>query len=451
MSDESHFIAAMAADPDDDTPRLVFADWLDEHGQPERAEFIRLQCRPDRDDPAVSRRNEELLQAHRGEWEAPLRALEAEVHFRRGFPYFLQVDIARLAEYLSILALAPDWHLILARDHDARDHDNGDPPPEPCSRLGSAPLSDRIRGLIFAWASWTWDELDAILTPPVIRAVRELRFGDDDAKEETLDWLVHLPLTLSVLGFGGDSYAGVGDEGCRVIANAPQFASLRGLELTNNEIGPDGVAALATSPYLCGLRDLDLAGGSNSANMIGPEGAAHIAESDNFHQLESLNLVFNGILDAGFVALAESPRLPALQSLNVHCNGVTDYGIRALARSEGLPALNWLNLCGARHDTGISAEGIRELVNSPRMNRLTGLKLASNQIGNEGAFALADAPAARNLRELLVTGCGISYDGFVRMLESPNLAGVREFHLFENPLTEDEAKSLKERYGGRVK
>ena len=31
--------------PDDDTPRLVYADWLDEHGDPNRAEFIRVQCR----------------------------------------------------------------------------------------------------------------------------------------------------------------------------------------------------------------------------------------------------------------------------------------------------------------------------------------------------------------------------------------------------------------------
>jgi uncharacterized protein (TIGR02996 family) len=27
----------------DDTPRLVYADWLSEHGQPERAELIRVQ------------------------------------------------------------------------------------------------------------------------------------------------------------------------------------------------------------------------------------------------------------------------------------------------------------------------------------------------------------------------------------------------------------------------
>jgi uncharacterized protein (TIGR02996 family) len=37
-------VAAIRATPDDDLPRLVAADWLEEHGEPERAEFIRLQC-----------------------------------------------------------------------------------------------------------------------------------------------------------------------------------------------------------------------------------------------------------------------------------------------------------------------------------------------------------------------------------------------------------------------
>ena len=34
---------AVIANPDDDTPRLVYADWLDENAQPERAAFIRAQ------------------------------------------------------------------------------------------------------------------------------------------------------------------------------------------------------------------------------------------------------------------------------------------------------------------------------------------------------------------------------------------------------------------------
>jgi uncharacterized protein (TIGR02996 family) len=36
--------AAILASPEDDAPRLVYADWLDENGEPERAEFVRVQC-----------------------------------------------------------------------------------------------------------------------------------------------------------------------------------------------------------------------------------------------------------------------------------------------------------------------------------------------------------------------------------------------------------------------
>lgn len=38
-----HFITAICADPADTTLRLAFADWLEDHGQTERAEFIRVQ------------------------------------------------------------------------------------------------------------------------------------------------------------------------------------------------------------------------------------------------------------------------------------------------------------------------------------------------------------------------------------------------------------------------
>lgn len=41
---QSAFIAAIVASPDDDLPRLVYSDWLEEHGQSDRAEFIRVQC-----------------------------------------------------------------------------------------------------------------------------------------------------------------------------------------------------------------------------------------------------------------------------------------------------------------------------------------------------------------------------------------------------------------------
>jgi uncharacterized protein (TIGR02996 family) len=44
VDEQQAFIAAICAAPKDDIPRLVYADWLDENGQPEQAEFIRVQC-----------------------------------------------------------------------------------------------------------------------------------------------------------------------------------------------------------------------------------------------------------------------------------------------------------------------------------------------------------------------------------------------------------------------
>jgi uncharacterized protein (TIGR02996 family) len=45
VRDQQAFLRAIAETPDDDAPRLVYADWLEEHGDPDRAEFIRVQCR----------------------------------------------------------------------------------------------------------------------------------------------------------------------------------------------------------------------------------------------------------------------------------------------------------------------------------------------------------------------------------------------------------------------
>lgn len=42
--DERAMLRTICIFPDDDTPRLVYADYLEERGEPERAEFIRVQC-----------------------------------------------------------------------------------------------------------------------------------------------------------------------------------------------------------------------------------------------------------------------------------------------------------------------------------------------------------------------------------------------------------------------
>src|SRR5262249_34567872 len=55
MSDEAAFLAAIRATPGDDVPRLVYADWLQEHGRAGRAQVIRVQIELATSTPADER------------------------------------------------------------------------------------------------------------------------------------------------------------------------------------------------------------------------------------------------------------------------------------------------------------------------------------------------------------------------------------------------------------
>src|SRR5262245_25827204 len=94
MSDEKALLAAIWDEPYDDSVRLVYADWLDERGQPERAEFIRLQIERARLDewddlpPALRQREQALWRKWRRRWRAHLPKKQRSCNFHRGFPLF---------------------------------------------------------------------------------------------------------------------------------------------------------------------------------------------------------------------------------------------------------------------------------------------------------------------------------------------------------------------------
>jgi uncharacterized protein (TIGR02996 family) len=85
------FLRAIIAAPDDDLPRLVYADFLDEHGDPARAEFIRVQCelakRPDHDPyfRTLEDREHDLLSEHESVWRGTEPSWAREWEWRRGF------------------------------------------------------------------------------------------------------------------------------------------------------------------------------------------------------------------------------------------------------------------------------------------------------------------------------------------------------------------------------
>src|SRR5262249_8893949 len=92
MTQDDAFLQAILEAPDDDTPRLIYADWLEERGDP-RGEFIRLQCQLvqlDDDDPKrrqPERREQILLRNHKWEWLGWLNAVtdSNRFEFERGF------------------------------------------------------------------------------------------------------------------------------------------------------------------------------------------------------------------------------------------------------------------------------------------------------------------------------------------------------------------------------
>src|SRR4051812_5169077 len=116
MSDEAGLLAAILAHPDEDTPRLMYADWLQENGQPERAEFIRIQCSPDADEVAEERAAE-LEELHGAKWLAGLSQFPgAHWGFRRGFPEYLDAPGELFLERFDAFVRVPWlWFLSLYR------------------------------------------------------------------------------------------------------------------------------------------------------------------------------------------------------------------------------------------------------------------------------------------------------------------------------------------------
>src|SRR4051812_38903581 len=107
MSDETALLKAIIAHADEDTPRLAYADWLDENGDPDRAAFIRVQIRladlspgdPDwvglreQQDELVARLKHKFLTNDVGDDAKDFYfgndlLDDHEEPFRRGFPYF---------------------------------------------------------------------------------------------------------------------------------------------------------------------------------------------------------------------------------------------------------------------------------------------------------------------------------------------------------------------------
>jgi uncharacterized protein (TIGR02996 family) len=91
--DGEALMAAILADPADDFPRLAYADWCDESGDPDRAEFIRLGVanqgrQPHNTFGPVGLREEELIGNRLGNFQRWLGGLPALFGLKRPYGDF---------------------------------------------------------------------------------------------------------------------------------------------------------------------------------------------------------------------------------------------------------------------------------------------------------------------------------------------------------------------------
>jgi uncharacterized protein (TIGR02996 family) len=208
MSEADALLQNIIDNPDDDAPRLVYADWLEEHGDTERAEFIRVQCtlgsRSREEAPALrllQEREEDLRNRHAAEWTPripPLRG-SLRVVFRRGFVEKVTAPArAFVAGADELFRLAPVRRVRL--------------------RWGPEPPYERARFM------------------QVVAGVPHL------ARLRSLD--------LSA-GF-------IGSDGVQALSVCEYFARLQSLDLRGDRVGERGVRALVEAPWFANLTYLDL-------------------------------------------------------------------------------------------------------------------------------------------------------------------------------------------------
>jgi uncharacterized protein (TIGR02996 family) len=323
MTQDEVLLQAILENLDDDTPRLVYADWLQERGDL-HGEFIHVQCMLEGmspDDPrragleALERR---LLPEMEKRLAWPLDKLVLKYHIRRGFVSEVTLKAEKYPERAeALLRLAPTAQAHLT-----------DANAEHVAALAASPHLTRVAGLSCHFSGLGDEGLRALLA------------------SRHLDRLTHLDLySCSISPAGVES-----------LASTPQLAALTSLELglsghygangLRNEVGVRGAQAVAKSPYLKHLTVLKLGGDPEYTigNDIGREGAEALAASANLANLTSLDLSCNHIDDLGAQALAASPHLSCLTQLDLRGNDITDAGVQALIDSPHLDRLTSLGL-----------------------------------------------------------------------------------------------------------
>jgi uncharacterized protein (TIGR02996 family) len=399
MTDHDALVAAICADPDEDTPRLAFADFLEEQGEAERAAFVRAQVELARTPPwepfAV------LCRWRRPDWLTgqpfrhtlpPVDGSGVEWHpeaFRRGLGWRLNVKqlIAWEQQEAQVLGRAPvgEMHLWSAATLDQWRAFAASPvvsrlrklhlmtsPSEPLLVLRDTPEALGITDIYFDRSTGAGMPfvVEELLASPLGRVVRGLHFRmGGDAIEDLIDALNAAEgVRLERLSF---DTMGLTDAQAELLMTGPAGLHLTELDLRANPLGSEGVRTvshnLPVSAHSLGLADTG-AGGRGVNALAGFR-----------NTLRRLDLGRNPLTPRAARSLSRWTHLTDLRSLALGRCRVGERELYHLVRAKFWPNLVELDL----RDNPVPPAGVRHLLDAPVPADLTALVLTGDQLGTE--------------------------------------------------------------------
>jgi uncharacterized protein (TIGR02996 family) len=223
MTHPQRFITNILAQPDNDSPRLRYAKWLDGCGNP-LGEFIRLQCLLAHNpvsEPHIyyERREQELLARFQRSWSEALAGLVDWCSFRRGFIEEIALSDRQFIKHSTeVFGCAPVLDVHVRSDG---------------KRLHALPTLPGLHYTFF---------LD----------LSSQRLGDD-----SIEGLAEAPMLNHVHGLNlGSTF--LGDEGLECLFESPHLGNLRELYLNDNPITDEGIRRFVMSPLADRLQLLDV-------------------------------------------------------------------------------------------------------------------------------------------------------------------------------------------------
>jgi uncharacterized protein (TIGR02996 family) len=418
------FLRDIKEHPEDDTPRLVYADWLEENGDADRAEFIRLQCELERlpggDErvPELRRRAGVMERAHARAWlPAAIHALNGgspkpfkDGRFRRGFLDSAYLQPRRpvwLTMAADALALEPLRRLTLGRG------DAGLSLEALLTELAATPHFDALQALRLDSRGLTTEGIRLLASAPHLGRLTELDLSSDPLSAVDVRALVGTPLGGRLTSLAFEIKEGEEPGVLRALQSRPGLPALRSLHVSRSKVGGDWLRRLVTGPPGAGLTVLELF----SAGLGAPDAAA----------------------------LVSSPLWPRLERLALWHGDIGDEGAGVLLEALPRSALRDLTLMKC----GLTAETASRFAAAPSWGRLEALDLGFNHLlGDAGAVALAGSPRLAGLRTLVLTCCWVGEAGAVALAASPHAAGLRRFEISGYSLPRGARAALRKRFRG---